>query len=197
VDNTLASAARWYTGSGIYRHAWLQVVNLVHVATWGTYVTTPVVKEASAEVKIVTTIDNTSEHIQTATVSQSIVNATGKPQTQLKEQKVTLAAKAKTNVEQILQLANPKLWTLEEPTLYDMVTTIKVGSKVVDSYHTSFGVRTVRFDKDKGFFLNGKHIKLQGMCLHQDAGILGTAIPDRSYERRLQIIKAYGCDCRC
>ena len=90
----------------------------VHVATWGTYVTTPVVKEASADVTIVTTIDNTSEHVQTATVSQSIVNATGKPQTQLKEQKVTLAAKGKTNVEQMLQLANPKLWTLEEPTLY-------------------------------------------------------------------------------
>lgn len=198
VDHTLASAARWYTGSGIYRHAWLQVVKPVHVATWGTYVTTPVVKEGSADVKIVTTIDNASEHVQTALVSQSIMNTNGKPVAQPKEQKVTLAAKGKTNIEQILQLANPKLWTLEEPTLYDMVTTIKVGSKVVDAYYTSFGVRTVKFDKDKGFFLNGKHIKLQGMCLHQDAGILGTAIPDRSYERRLQIIKEYGCNAiRC
>lgn len=197
VDHS-GRSARWYTGSGIYRHVWLQIVQPVHVATWGTYVTTPVVMDDRAEIKIVTTLNNASMQEQKATVSQIVMDTKGIQHGKAKEQTILLTAKGKMDVEQTIQLVNPKLWTLEEPTLYYMETTIMVKGKVVDSYKTPFGIRTFRFDKDQGFFLNDKHIKLKGMCLHQDAGSLGTAVPDRSYERRLEILKEYGCNAiRC
>ncbi|MCD8044957.1 MAG: DUF4982 domain-containing protein [Tannerellaceae bacterium] len=197
VDHT-GERARWYTGSGIYRHAWLQVVNPVHIATYGTYITTPEVSGHEATVEIVTTVINSSDAPQNLTISQRILNAAGKAVAKSNDQKLTLQANTPTDVKQNLRLANPQLWDIESPNLYTMETTVKAGNKIVDVYTTPFGVRTFSFDKDKGFFLNGRHVKLQGMCLHEDAGSLGTAVPTRYNERRLEIIKEYGCNAiRC
>lgn len=190
--------ARWYTGSGIYRHTWLQVTNPVHIATYGTYVTTPFINNDKAEVQIVTTIENKMQKVQNISITQSILNNKGKVIAKSGTEKAILEAEKSTDITQKLTLSNPQLWTQENPVLYTMETIIKANGKMVDSYQTSFGVRTIAFDSEKGFLLNGKQVKLKGMCLHQDAGSLGTAVPDRSYERRLEIIKEYGCNAiRC
>ncbi|MDL2309741.1 DUF4982 domain-containing protein [Parabacteroides sp. OttesenSCG-928-B22] len=193
VDRS-GGGARWYTGSGIYRHAWLQVVSPVHVPTYGTYITTPTIEPGKAEVKVVTTVTNDSQKDETITVSQRVLNTAGKEMAKSNREKASLSAQASIDIEQSFSITNPQLWSVEEPVMYTMETTVRAGSKVVDVYTTPFGIRTIRFDKDKGFFLNDKHMKLKGLCLHQDAGSMGAAVPDRADERRLEILKEYGCN---
>ena len=190
--------ARWYTGSGIYRHAWLQVTNPVHVATYGTYVTTPSVSEDKAEIRIMTTLENELKKVQTVSISHLILDNQGKIVAKSGTEKTLFEAGQSIKITQNLTLNYPRLWTLEKPELYTLATTVKANGKVTDLYKTPFGIRTIAFDSEKGFLLNGKQVKLKGMCLHQDAGSLGTAVLDRSYERRLEIIKEYGCNAiRC
>jgi len=204
-DNTIAvrvdrtgGGARWYTGSGIYRHVWLNIVNPVHIETYGTYVTTPTVTEEAAGIKIVTTVVNSGNRNETLTISQRVLNASGKEVAKSEQKKITLAANTSIDAEQEFSLKSPALWSIETPNMYTMETTVKSGSKTLDIYKTPFGVRTIEWCKDNGFLLNGKRVKLKGMCLHQDAGSLGTAVPDRADERRLEILKEYGCNAiRC
>lgn len=193
VDRT-GEGARWYTGSGIYRHAWLQTVNPVHVPTYGTYITTPVAEKERAEIKIVTSLVNSGLKDETLTVSQRLIDPAGKEVTASDRLKIALNADATADVEQSLTLANPQLWSVDSPVMYTMETTVRLGSKIVDKYHTPFGIRSIRFDREKGFLLNGNRLKLKGLCLHQDAGSMGTAVPDRADERRLEILKEYGCN---
>ncbi|WP_044268561.1 glycoside hydrolase family 2 TIM barrel-domain containing protein [Bacteroides timonensis] len=197
--NTTGGRPRWYSGAGIYRHAWLQALNPVHVATYGTYITTPEVSNEEADLHIVTTISNKTAKEQTVSVQQKVYDAAGKQVVaKSPNSKIAINAGTTADLAQNFILTSPELWSIGKPTLYRMETTVKTGNKVTDVYNTTFGVRTFRFDKDKGFFLNDKPIKLKGMCLHQDAGSLGTAVPDRSYERRLEILKEYGCNAiRC
>lgn len=198
VDHSNSPTSRWYSGSGIYRHAWLQVVSPVHVSTWGTYVTTPSVSDSAAGVKVITTIVNDSDKPATVTVIQKILDRNSVQAGRSVTKTALIAANAKADLEHELLVDNPVLWTLEDPAMYMVSTTVKTGNRVTDSYETPFGIRTFSFDKDKGFSLNGKSVKLKGMCLHQDAGSLGTAVPDRSYERRLEILKEFGCNAiRC
>ena len=189
---------RWYTGSGIYRHAWLMVREPVHIPTYGTYVTTPRVTETQADVDIVTTLANKSGRPQSVTVTQRMVDAEGKTVARSKAVKRVLADGDSVDVKQTLTAGNPILWSQENPYLYVMETTVKAGGKTVDTYHTTFGVRTIKFDPERGFILNGKPVKLKGVCLHQDMGVLGTAVPDRGYEYRLERMKEYGANAvRC
>lgn len=198
-----AEISRWYTGSGIYRHVWLQVTDPIHVKMWGTYVTTPVITESKAIVKIVTTVNNPAKEHATITVQQRVLDDKGKiiklngkeiaSQTIIKTD-----GEVSTDVTQSFAIEQPLLWDIDSPYRYTVETILKKGSKTIDTYRTPFGIRSIRFDKDQGFFLNGRHLKLQGMCLHQDAGCLGVAVPDRSYERRLTILKEFGTNAiRC
>ena len=189
---------RWYSGSGIYRHAWLQVVNPVHIPTYGISVTTPTVSNEKADVQIISSVNNATGERQTVNVSQRILDNTGKQVGQAAAEKTTIDAQAVSDVKQLISLTSPQLWDIENPVLYTLETTVKLNGKVTDVATTPFGIRTFKFDADKGFFLNGKSVKLKGMCLHQDAGVLGVAVPDRAYERRLEILKEYGCNAiRC
>ncbi len=197
VDHSNSPSSRWYSGSGIYRHVWLKVTNPVHVAMWGTYITTPAISETAADVKIATTIENSSSANANLQVQNRIINADGKEVVAAKSW-LSVAQDKKEVVEQSMRVQNPKLWSIENPYLYMMETTVKRKGKTVDQYRTSFGIRSIKFDPDKGFFLNGKNLKLQGFCIHPDAGSLGTAVPDQSYLRRLKIIKEYGVNAiRC
>lgn len=197
VDHSNSPSSRWYSGSGIYRHVWLKITNPVHVATWGTYITTPNITESSAEIKIATTIKNNSSHNGNFQVINRIINADGNE---------VVAAKVLTSIEigkggivdQSLHVPNPRLWSIEKPYLYTMETTVRVNGKATDQSRTFFGIRSLTFDANKGLFLNGKNVKLKGFCMHQDAGSLGTAVPDASYLRRLKILKEYGVNAiRC
>ena len=188
---------RWYAGSGIYRHTWLQAVNPVHIATCGISVTTPNVSDEKADVQIISSINNTSDKQHTVNISQRILDSSGKPVGQITE-KATLDAGTTFDIKQMISLASPRRWNIETPILYTLETTVRINGKVADVVTTPFGVRTFRFDAEKGFFLNDKPLKLKGMCLHEDAGALGVAVPERANERRLEILKEYGCNAiRC
>ena len=177
-SSTVGDRPRWYSGGGIYRHVKLIYASPVHVDVYGTYVTTPEITSESATVHVEVTMV-TPEGVK-ASVSHKVYDAGG-----------SVVAKSSTND---LIVANPVLWDIDNPYLYTLETTVKSGGRTVDVYRTAFGIRFFEFDKDKGFSLNGKHLKLQGVAIHQDAGGLGAAVPDRSYERRLEILKEYGCN---
>jgi len=197
VDHSNSPSSRWYSGSGIYRHVWLKATFPVCVATWGTYITTPEISEQEAQVNISTTIGNATEKPVEVLVQNRIVDKQGNKIASYNS-KLQVAKSGQETLAQSLSLPKPHLWSLEQPYLYTMVTTVKLGGKTVDEYQTTFGVRDIRFNADHGFFLNGKNMKMKGVNLHPDAGSLGTAVPDRSYLRRLQILKAYGVNAiRC
>ena len=193
VDNAEQPNSRWYSGCGIYRHVWLVKTDPVHVAHWGTYATAQLEGE-KATLKMQTTIQNESEASRKVTLQTCLVDQAG-----------TEVAKAVSELEiqpgdtlvgkQDLDLTNPTLWTLEHPYLYTIRTTLLAdGKKPVDTYETTFGFRTFRFDAAEGFILNGKPTKINGVCLHHDQGCLGAAVNTRAIERQLEILKEMGCN---
>jgi threonine synthase len=196
--NCTGERPRWYTGAGVYRRAWLQVVNPVHVATYGTYVTTPEVSERHAKIQVVTTVKNGSEADGKLEILQTIYNSAGKEMAKECTKGITLAAGLTSDIKQTMTVNAPELWDIDSPVLYTMKTEVKMNGKKMDVYDTSFGIRTMEFDCNKGFLLNGRRVKLHGVCLHQDAGCMGTAVTERADERRLEILKEYGCNAvRC
>ena len=181
VDNPSGNdhIARWYTGSGIYRHAWLVKTNSTHISHNGTYITTIANKQVVIHTEI-----------------------TGKPQ----KQKIIHTIYNKENQKvasgldgQPITIPNVHLWNgLEDPYLYRVESQLYDGKRLLDTYESKFGVRTVEFTSDRGFLLNGKPLKLKGFCLHQDDGCLGSALPLRSMERRLEMFRDYGVNAiRC
>ncbi|MDR1818435.1 MAG: DUF4982 domain-containing protein [Puniceicoccales bacterium] len=199
IDHSRPSS-RWYSGSGIYRHVWLRTTNAVRVATWGTYITTPRITENAAEVRIKTTVENNTAggtldgNGRKVVVEQRVFDAAGNVVAQ-NEKAVTLTGKT-TDIAQALSVARPALWSPETPNLYSVRTVIKDAEfkTEIDSYASTFGIRSIKFDPDKGFSINGKAVKLKGICMHHDHGALGTAVPDRANVRKLEILKAAGCN---
>jgi len=185
-------ASRWYPGAGIYRNVWLDITAPVHVAEWGTYVTTPEVTDAKATVAIKAEIQNQSEHEAQVTIRNSVLdesgNAAGKPSTE----KTAVSPEATRTVPTDLTVPDPHRWDMDHPYLYTVVTEVLDGDRVVDKYSTSFGIRTIAFDPEKGFLLNGKARKIHGVCLHHDLGALGAAVNWRATQRELEIMKAAG-----
>lgn len=192
------SIARWYTGAGIYRHAWLVKTSDVHVKTYGTYVTTPVITDDGTVVSVQTAVANETPCGKTVAISQKIADAEGNVLTQTKKEGISISGNGEYVAEQELRIDNPRLWSPEEPNLYTLYTTVYEGDEEKDIYETVFGVRSCVFTPDSGFVLNGRRLKLKGFCLHQDDASLGTALPLRSMERKLEIIKDYGVNAvRC
>jgi beta-galactosidase len=176
-------SSRWYPGAGIYRNVRLVKTAPVRVANWGTYITTPVVTEKQAEVTIKTEID-ANETVQLIT---EIFDAKGKKVASTK-------SNGTKNFEQKIKVNKPNLWSPETPVLYTAVSKVFVGKSQTDEYKTTFGFRTIKFEKDKGFFLNGKHTKFKGVCLHHDLGPIGTAVNYRATERQLVMMKEMGAN---
>ena len=180
-------SSRWYPGAGIYRNVRLVKTAPVRVAHWGTSITTPVVTNKQAEVNIKTEIDgNAALNLVT-----EIYDAKGKKVGTASSNK---KADGKTTLEQIIKINKPNLWSVETPNLYTAVSKIYIGKVQKDEYKTVFGFRTIRFDKDKGFFLNGKSVKFKGVCLHHDLGPIGAAVNYRATERQLVMMKEMGAD---
>ena len=193
VDNSVQPNCRWYSGSGIYRNVWLTKTNPLHVKNWGTYITTPEVDENKATVAIQTTIENMGFEEKELVLETSILDGSGEKVVTL-ESKQKIGAQRNSSVQQEIKIANPVLWSLKEPHLYTAISKVKVNGKVVDNYTSTFGIRTLKFDEKKGFFLNGENMKLKGVCLHHEAGAFGAAVPLQIWERRLQKLKAIGCN---
>ena len=191
VDHTDCPTSRWYSGSGINRHVWLNVTDPVHVALWGTSVTTPAVSAERASVRVETTLQNDGPRAAAVSLTSELRDPSGRTVARATAS-ATLEPGAQSAVPQEFALAAPALWDLDSPQLYTLVTTVRRGGRVADRYETPFGIRDIRFDPDKGFFLNGRSVKMKGGDVHQDAGSLGTAIPDRAHERRVALMKETG-----
>jgi beta-galactosidase len=183
--------SRWYSGSGIYRHVWLKVLDPVHVAQWGTGITTPEVTAASARVNIRTSVSNQSDNALKVKVVTHVLTANG-IETNKAESEQIIDKNGESEFVQDLLIANPGLWSTENPVLYTAINEIYTGEKIVDRVETKFGVRTIHFDAVKGFLLNGKPMKLKGGCFHHDHGPLGAKSYDRAEERRVELLKASG-----
>lgn len=193
VDDSEKPDARWYTGSGIYRHVWLTVTDALHVATWGVYVTTPAVTPEEAAVSVRTRLCNASGATRVCTLRTTIYDAEGHV-VATAERRHAIHAGEEHEAAQVLQVFGPRLWSLDAPNLYVLRSEILEGDAVVDSYDTPFGIRTIAFDADRGFLLNGERVKINGVCLHHDGGCVGAAVPERVWERRLETLKAMGCN---
>ncbi len=185
-------SSRWYPGAGIYRNVWLDITAPVHVAEWGTYVTTPEVSDEKATVSVKTEIRNQSDHEAQVAVRSSVLDSSGKLVSKANTGTLAISADATRSIPTSLEVSNPQRWDIDHPYLYTLVTEVLQGDRVIDKYSTAFGIRTIAFDRDKGFLLNGKPRKLHGVCLHHDLGSLGTAVNRRATERELQILQAAG-----
>lgn len=187
VDNSRQPNSRWYSGSGIYRNVWLVKTGTTYVEHWGSYVTTPSVSASSAKVTVTTSLTGTGEYCD---VTTTIFNAAGRAVGSQTQKGLHIGSLQ--TLPQTFSITSPVLWSIENPYLYKAVTKVTSKGKVTDEYATAFGIRSYKFDVDKGFFLNGKQVKIVGVCNHHDLGCLGTAINTRALERQLQILKGMG-----
>ena len=191
--NVQQPCSRWYSGAGIYRHVWLTLTEPLHVAAWGTYVTTPEVLDAAAQVNMTTQLRNDGKDSLKASLTTTIRAADGKQEaSQQTDQEI--AAGSSQVLAQTLKLATPRRWSTSDPYLYQVVSEVRVGGHLVDRYTTPLGIRTLKFTTDNGFLLNGTRVQLKGVCLHHDLGCLGSAVHRRGLERQLEILKAMGCN---
>ena len=192
-------SSRWYSGSGIYRTVHLTVTEPVHVANNGTFVTTPNLASSNGSdgtVNIVTTVANDGDQEATVSVKQTIYkNGSDTAVATINGQEVTVAVGQTQNVEQTTTVADPALWSTDDPKLYTVKTEIVKDGRTVDTYTTEFGFRWLSFDNnDVGFRLNGQAVKLKGVCMHHDQGALGSEAWYRAMERQVEILKDMGCN---
>jgi len=190
VDATMEEG--WfYEGAGIYRHVWLVKTAPLHVPQWGTYVTTEV-GEAAASITACTTVDNEGVEAAAFEIEQNIVDPDGRVVATGAVHSLSLAAGATGEYPCALDVPHPRLWSLESPVLHRLVTTIRVGGAIGDRYETPFGIRSVLFDPDRGFFLNGRHVEIHGTNNHQDHAGVGVALPDALQAFRVARLKEIG-----
>lgn len=183
--------SRWYSGSGIYRHVWIKMLEPTHVAQWGTYVTTPEVSSSAAKVSLKTSVQNESDTGARVRLVTRILDPTGMEVARVEDDK-NVEARSTHAFEQDAPLKSPALWSHESPALYTAVSEVYRGQQLTDRVETKFGVRSISFDVAHGFRLNGQTVKLKGGCLHHDNGPLGARAYDRAEERRVELLKAAG-----
>jgi beta-galactosidase len=192
--NNQTPSSRWYSGSGIYRHTWLKTVNPVRVAYTGTQVTTSIVSASSATVNVSVTVQNGATADQVVTLTSSVRDAAGTELGKVTSPATAVAAGKTATVLGTVTVPNPKLWSPAAPNLYSALTTVSVADAEVDTYTTPFGIRSFAFDANTGFSLNGKGLKINGVCNHHDLGALGSAVSYRAMEKRLQLLKDMGAN---
>jgi beta-galactosidase len=191
VDHSMYGDSRWYTGSGIYRNVKLITEEPVHIKQWGIYCKTSDVTTSGANLSTdISVVNETGKALRVSVISTLIFNnkAVGTAIS-----KVEFNPGEEKTINQVINIVNPELWDTDNPNLYSLVTEIR-GREILDNIVTKVGFRDLKFDPDKGFFLNGKSMKLKGICMHHDAGTLGSAVPEEEITRRLDILKEMGCN---
>ena len=190
----------WYEGGGIYRHVWLNVADPVHVLPWGVYVISDIhnVRDnASADLTIQTSVVNESHQRHTCEIVSTVSDPLGQSVTRLSNELI-LSPGESGSITQVAALKQVALWSLENRNLYTLTTQIFRGGSLVDAHTQKFGIRTLRYDADKGFFLNEQHVELQGTCNHQDFVGVGIGAPDSLWYWRVRKLKEIGCNAvRC
>ncbi|MBF9252849.1 DUF4982 domain-containing protein [Pontibacter sp. 172403-2] len=191
VDHTQFADSRWYTGSGINRNVYLVAVEPVHVSLWGIAFTTPEVSAANALANVTVSVANDSKKNTDVQVKTSLTDQQGNVVANAQRQ-LNVKKGEETKADLSFQVKEPKLWSVDQPMLYKLQVSLYVNGKKTDDVEEQVGIRSIAFDADKGFFLNGKNMKLKGVCIHDDAGALGTAVPEEVWERRLITLKEAG-----
>lgn len=192
------NSSRWYPGSGIYRNVWMVKTGPVHVGHWGTFITTPHASKQSAKIDLKITVENALTEKTGVSVSakifetDSLGNKKGPAISSTEPLAGKIAAAGSFAFSTSATISNPRLWSPDKPNQYVAVTTVEHGGKTVDTYETRFGIRTLKFDPERGFFLNGERLRINGVCNHHDLGALGTAFNTRAAERQLEIMKEMG-----
>lgn len=176
--------SRWYSGSGIYRHVWLSVLDNTHIEHWGVRVLTKNISDLSADIHFNTKI---AEPVNGLTLVSEIYDSNGQ---MIVSESVSVSNQAE--IQQMIALPNPKLWEIESPNLYKIKTTLQKSGAIIDTYEQYFGIRTIHFDAETGFTLNGRSVKLKGGNIHHDNGPLGAVAIDRAEERKIELLKENG-----
>jgi beta-galactosidase len=197
-DNVLAvevknegANSRWYSGSGIYRHVWLKTVPDIHLAQWGTFISSSKISRASANLEVKTKVVNDSKSAASLRIVTHFLAAKG-AEIGKAESNITLQAAEQKEVASTATVNKPQLWTLEDPYLYTAITEVYQDGKLIEQERNAFGIREVTFDATTGFKLNGKAMKLKGGCIHNDNGPVGSVAYDRAEERKVELLKASG-----
>jgi beta-galactosidase len=194
LDNP-PNSSRWYPGSGIYRNVWLVKTDSVHVAHWGVFVTTPNVSKEKSTIQIKTEIENQSSEPSDITIT-SYISELGKKDVvaSMTLVKVSIPAGSTHSCKMDIDLPYPKLWDVENPNLYCVKTSLQQKNRIIETTETEIGIREARFTPDSGFILNGRRVRIQGVCNHHDFGLLGTALNEKALERQIRILKEMGCN---
>ncbi len=194
VDDSQQPASRWYPGAGINRQVRLITTNAVHIAPWGTFVTTPRVSADAATIHVRATVTNDSNAPITVRLQPEFTLPTGNPliADPIRSKLATIPAHSSADLDAETILRHPDRWDLDHPALYAVHAYLVRGDKPIDDESVPFGIREFHFDPDQGFFLNGVHHKIYGVALHTDAGALGTAVPLAAWQRRLTALRALG-----
>ena len=193
VDNSVQPNSRWYSGSGIYRHVRLVATSKTYFEKWGVFNHTQEVRDGKAVIRIEASVVNDLKNRLNGTVRHILLDADGR-QVADTSVVVEILAGTKHPVVQTLVVNDPTLWDLDNPYLYTLRSVILDGNKELDRVDDVLGIRTIEYDIDKGFLLNGKHVKMYGVNVHHDGGAVGAAVPARVWERRLEIFKSGGCN---
>lgn len=191
VDRTHYADSRWYTGSGIYRNVRLVKTSKIHIPKWGVKVTTPEISSEEAKIRIETVLENRSEKAGTVELEVVVSDSAGKvvhSSTQKTEPDVN------DRIVSSVSIKKPQLWDIESPNLYVAQISVKHRGKVVDNLKINFGIRTINFDANNGFSLNGRSVKLKGVCLHHEAGLAGAAVPKELWRSRMKKLQSMGCN---
>jgi len=197
VDNADQPNSRWYSGCGIYRNVWMRRVNPVHVPLWGVFAMPFDVTAEKGALKVSTTIANASAQKAKTQVNTRLVSPQGAV-VATSSTPISIAPMATDTCTQVLHIEHPQLWDIDAPNLYRVLTEITIDGKICDATSTVTGFRTTTFDPSRGFALNGRPMKINGVCLHHDAGALGAVVNRRAIERQLQIMKEMGANAiRC
>jgi beta-galactosidase len=181
----------FYEGAGLYRHVWLTKMDPVHLGKWDSWVR-PALNGNAATLSLSTTVKNDGANPANAKVSWKILDPSGTQVAAAEAAAQSIAADGSANYAATAKLANPALWSVDTPNLYTAVVAVEAGGKTLDAEKVNFGVRTAQFTADKGFFLNGKSLKIQGTCNHQDHAGVGAAVPDALQWFRLAVLREMG-----
>ena len=193
VDHLAYADSRWYTGAGIYRNVSLVTTGKVHVPVWGVFVTTPEVGTERALVNAQIDVRNASHGNRAVELRTLVIGPDGRTVAQESE-RLDLGKLEERVLDASFPIPRPELWDTESPRMYTLVTVLLDGATVLDSTETRFGIRSFHFDPETGFFLNGRNLKIKGVCLHHDGGLVGSAVPKGVWRRRLELLREAGCN---
>lgn len=193
VNHKDIADSRWFTGSGIYRDVNLTITNNIHIDNYGLFAATSELSREKAVVSVKVNVLNETGDNAVILIKNTLVD-TNKNKVAESMETLTINGESSLEIEQKLDVMNPETWSPNSPQMYSLVTEIIKEGIAIDDIVTSIGIRSISFDSNKGFFLNGINMKIKGVCLHHDAGCLGAAVPKKVWKRRLKLLKDMGCN---